>query len=175
MRVIPHMNVMVPCDYVSTSRLVELIARTQGPFYMRIARPNCPTVYNSETANTMKVGGSTVFKEGSDATIIACGLLVNEALAAAKKLASENQLSVGVVDIYSIKPLDRNTIVKFARSTGYVVTAEEHNVLGGLGGAVAEVLAQEKPTPMRMVGTQDTFGESGEDRELYDQVRFERK
>ena len=84
-------------------------------------------------------------------------------------------MSVGVVDIYSIKPLDKNTIVKLASSTNNVVTAEEHNVLGGLGGAVAEVLAQERPTPMRMVGTQDTFGESGEDRELMIKYRSERK
>ncbi len=166
MRVIPHMNVIVPCDYVSTSKLVELIAKTQGPFYMRIARPNCPTVYNADMAEKMKVGGSSVLRDGSDATIFACGLLVNEAVTAAKKLAAENQLSVGVVDIYSIKPLDKNTIVRLASSTSNVVTAEEHNVIGGLGGAVAEVLAQERPTPMRMVGTQDTFGESGEDREL---------
>jgi transketolase len=166
MRVIPHMNVIVPCDYVSTSKLVELVAKTQGPFYMRIARPNCPTVYNADIADNMKIGGSSVLRDGSDATIFACGLLVNEAVTAAKKLAAENQLSVGVVDIYSIKPLDKNTIVRLASSTSNVVTAEEHNVIGGLGGAVAEVLAQEGPTPMRMVGTQDTFGESGEDREL---------
>ena len=166
MRVIPHMGVMVPSDYLSTARLVELIAKTHGPFYMRIARPNCPAVYTPEKAEQMRIGGSTVFKDGADATIFACGLMVNEALLAAKKLALENQLSVSVVDIFSIKPLDKSTIVKFASSTGSVVTAEEHNIIGGLGGSVAEVLSQERPTPMRMVGTKDTFGESGEDKEL---------
>jgi transketolase len=114
----------------------------------------------------MKVGGSTVFREGSDATILSCGLLTYEAILAAKKLEIENRLSVGVVDLYSVKPLDRSTIVKVATTSGYIVTAEEHNILGGLGGSVAEVLGEDRPTPIRRVGTKDTFGESGEDKEL---------
>ncbi len=166
MRAIPNMRVLVPSDSVSTSRLVEIAAKTPGPFYVRIARPNCPIVYTPELAAAMKVGGSTVFKEGNDATIMACGLLVYESLVAAKKLQKENGLSVGVVDMYSIKPISKETIVKTATASGYVVTAEEHNILGGLGSSVAEVLAEEKPTPMKRVGTMDTFGESGEDKEL---------
>jgi transketolase len=160
------MKVMVPSDGPSTSGIVELIARTPGPFYVRIARPNCPVVYSPEQVSAMGVGKSTVFREGNDATIISCGLLTYEALVAAKKLEVENKLSVGVVDLYSIKPIDRGTIVKAASASGYVVTAEEHNIYGGLGGAIAEVLGEEKPTPMRRVGTKDTFGESGEDKEL---------
>ena len=165
MRAIPNIKVMVPSDAISVARIVEIAARTPGPFYVRIARPNCPTVYSQEQAEAMDVGKSTVFREGKDATIFACGLMVNEALVAAKKLEAENKLSVGVVDLYSIKPIDKRTIVKMS-ATGHVVTAEEHNILGGMGSAVAEVLGEEKPTPMRRVGTMDTFGESGEDKDL---------
>jgi transketolase len=166
MRAIPNMRVIVPADYSSTCKLVEVVARNPGPFYMRIARPNCPVIYDSERVDVMGIGKSTIFRDGSDATILACGLLVSEALFAAKKLATENQLSVGVVDVYSVKPLDTTTIVRLAAATGNVLTAEEHNILGGLGGAVAEILSEERPTPMRRVGIMDTFGESGEDREL---------
>ncbi|MGI0090220.1 MAG: transketolase family protein [Nitrososphaerales archaeon] len=166
MRAIPNMKILVPSDAVSIAKIVEIAAKTPGPFYVRIARPNWPIVYSAEQAAAMGVGRSTVFNEGSDATIIACGLLVYEALVAAKKLATENKLSVGVVDLYSIKPLDKATITKMAASSGYIVTAEEHNIIGGLGGAVAEVLGEERPTPIKRVGTRDTFGESGEDKEL---------
>jgi len=166
MRAIPHMNVMVPSDSISTAKIVEIASKTPGPFYVRIARPNCPTVYSQKEADEMKPGGSTVFSEGADATIFACGLLLYEALAAAKNLATENGLSVGVVDLYSIKPIDSDTIIKYSKSTGYVVTAEEHNIIGGMGGAVAEILSENWPTPVKRIGTLDTFGESGEDKEL---------
>ncbi len=166
MRAIPHMNVMVPSDGISTARIVEIASRTPGPFYVRIARPNIPTIYSEEEAQEMKVGGSTVFTEGADATIFACGLLLYEALVAAKKLAAENGLSVGVVDLYSVKPLDSDTIIKQAKASGHVVTAEEHNIIGGVGSAVSEVLSENWPTPIKRVGTMDTFGESGEDKEL---------
>ena len=166
MRVVPNMKVMVPADAPSTARITEMIARSSGPFYVRIARPNCPVIYTDEQGANMEVGKSTVFREGKDATVFSCGLLTYEAIVAAKKLEVENALSVGVVDLYSVKPIDRATIVKAASATGYVVTAEEHNIYGGLGGAVAEVLGEESPTPMRRVGTKDTFGESGEDKEL---------
>ena len=166
MRAIPNMRVVVPSDYPSTSRLVEIIARTPGPFYMRIARPSCPVIYTEDSAESMTLGKATVFREGKDATIIACGLLLFESLIAAKKLETEKGLSVAVLDMHTVKPLDKETIISFAKSTGYIVTAEEHNVIGGLGGAVAEVLAEERPTPMRFIGTKDTFGESGEDKEL---------
>lgn len=166
MRAIPNMRVLVPSDSVSTSRLVEIVAKTSGPFYVRISRPNCPVVYTPELVSEMRVGGSAVFREGKDATIFACGLLVYEALVAARKLQIENGLSVGVVDVYSIKPIDKETLVKQASASGYVVTAEEHNILGGLGSSVAEVLGEERPTLMKRVGMNDSFGESGEDKEL---------
>lgn len=166
MRAIPHMNVMVPSDSISTAKIVEIASRTRGPFYVRIARPNCPTVYTQREADEMSPGSSTVFAEGNDVTIFACGLLLYESLVAAKKLNVENGLSVGVVDLYSIKPIDSDAIVKYSKSTGYVVTAEEHNIIGGMGSAVSEVLSENWPTPIKRVGTMDTFGESGEDKDL---------
>jgi len=166
MRAIPHMKVMVPSDSISTAKIIEIASKTQGPFYVRIARPNTPTVYSKKEADDMETGGSTVFAEGTDATIFACGLLLYESLVAARKLAAEHSLSVGVVDLYSVKPVDGDTIIKYAKSTGHVVTAEEHNIIGGMGGAVAEILSENCPTPMKRVGTMDTFGESGEDKDL---------
>lgn len=167
MRVIPNIRVVVPSDPTSTGRLVEILAKTRGPFYMRIARPNCPVIYTPEQATkSINLGKATVLKDGSDAVVLACGLLVYEALLAAKKLAAENSLSVAVYDMHTIKPLDTETIVKVAKATGSVVTAEEHNILGGLGGSVAEVLSERYPVMMRRVGTMDTFGESGEHTEL---------
>lgn len=166
MRAIPHMNVMVPSDSISTAKIVEIASRRAGPFYVRIARPNCPTVYSQKEGEAMELGGSTVFKEGADATIFGCGLMLYESLVASKKLSTEHGLSVGVVDLYSVKPLDIETIIKQAKTTGHVVTAEEHNILGGMGSAVCEVLSENSPTPVKRVGTMDTFGESGEDKDL---------
>ena len=166
MRAIPHMRVLVPSDSLSTTRIIEIAAHSAGPFYVRIARPSIPIVYSPVEAQEMKVGGSTRFREGVDATIIACGLMVYEALAAAKKLSYENGLSVGVLDAYSVKPIDQDAIIRASKESGYIVTAEEHNILGGLGGAVAEILSESNPTPLRRVGTLDTFGESGEDKDL---------
>jgi transketolase len=166
MRVIPNMHVVVPSDSASTARLVEILARNKGPYYMRIARPDCPVIYSPTQAQSISAGESMTLRDGNDATIIACGLLVYEALAAANKLARENSLNVRVIDMLSIKPLDEKSTIKAAIETGLVVTAEEHNIIGGLGGAIAEVLSEHRPTTMRRVGTRDTFGESGETAEL---------
>ncbi|MDH2901138.1 MAG: transketolase C-terminal domain-containing protein [archaeon] len=166
MRVIPNMHVVVPSDPGSTARLVEILARNYGPFYMRIARPDCPIIYTRDQASSIMLGQSMTLRDGNDGTIIACGLLVYEALLAARKLATEHSLNVRVIDMLSIKPIDQAAIVKSATETGMLVTAEEHNVIGGLGGAVAEVVAEKYPVIMRRVGTQDTFGESGESRDL---------
>jgi len=166
MRAIPNMKVVVPSDSLSTSRLVEVLARTPGAFYMRISRPNCPVVYTPEQASQIDLGKASILAEGNDATIVACGLLVYEAMLAARTLNQSHGLSVAVIDMTSIKPLDSEMLIKFASKTGYVVTAEEHNILGGLGGAVSEVLSENKPTPVKRIGTHDTFGESGEHMEL---------
>jgi transketolase len=166
MRAIPNLRVLVPSDPNSTSRLVEILATSQGPFYMRIARPDCPVIYTQEQASSIMLGESMNLRDGNDATIIACGLLVYEALLAARQLAVERSLNVRVIDMLSIKPIDKTAIMKAASETGLIITAEEHNVIGGLGGAVAEVTAENYPVMMRRVGTQDTFGESGESKEL---------
>ncbi len=166
MRAIPNMKVVVPSDAASTGRFTEVLATTPGVFYMRIVRPNCPAIYSEEQAESIGLGKSSVLQEGNDATILACGLLVYESLVAAKKLSDEHKISVAVVDMNSIKPIDSETLLKFARNTGHIVTAEEHNILGGLGSAVAEILSENRPTLMKRIGTHDTFGESGEHEEL---------
>ncbi len=167
MRVIPNMRVVVPCDAGSTGRLVEIIAKTEGPFYMRIARPDCPVIYSREQAGEIiSLGRANLLEEGSDATIIACGLLVYESLLAARKLRTENSLAVRVLDMETIKPIDERAVLDAATETGFIVTAEEHNVLGGLGSAVSEIVSENHPTIVRKVGTLDTFGESGESPEL---------
>ncbi len=163
-RAIPNMKVVVPADEVATRRLVHLIAEIDGTFYMRLARPKSALVYEKNSAD-YKLGKSNTLKDGSDATIIACGLMVPEAVDAANML-SKDGISCRVIDMFTIKPLDETAIIKAARDTGAIVTAEEHNIYAGLGSAVAEVLVENKPIPMKRVGVKDTFGESGEHTEL---------
>jgi len=163
-RAIPNMKVVVPADEVATRRLVHLIAEIDGTFYMRLTRPKSALVYEKNSAD-YKLGKSNTLKDGSDATIIACGLMVPEAVDAADML-SKDGISCRVIDMFTIKPLDESAIIKAAQDTGAIVTAEEHNIYAGLGSAVAEVLVENKPIPMKRVGVKDTFGESGEHTEL---------
>ena len=160
---LPNMRVLVPADYEAACAAVRLAAETDGPVYVRMGRAKVPQVY--EPGFEMELGGSRVLREGGDVTLVACGVEVDEALRAAETLAAEG-IEAEVIDAYSIKPLDEATIVASARKTGRVVSCEEHNVIGGLGSRVASVLAQQAPTPMRMVGTRDVFGTSGEFGEL---------
>jgi transketolase len=163
MRAIPRMRVVVPADAVSTKAIVKSIAEIRGPFYVRLARPSTPVVYAE--GFDYSPGKANVLLEGDDVAILACGILVPEALKAAQSLKQKG-VSASVIDIHTVKPLDSETVLKFAQRCGRVVTAEEHNVLGGMGSAVAEVLAERRPTPVKMVGVMDTFGESGEASEL---------
>ena len=163
MRVIAHMHVVVPADAPATMILVTQDARIPGPFYIRLSRPNVPTVY-TPTAN-LEVGKANVLKEGSDITLVGCGLMVNEAMEAAETL-SKDRISAEVIDSHTVKPLDNQTILKSSKKTGAIVTAEEHNILGGLGGAVAEAVSESHPVRITRVGMRDTFGESGEHPEL---------
>ncbi|MEG0071823.1 MAG: transketolase C-terminal domain-containing protein [Raoultibacter sp.] len=163
MRVLPHMRVLVPADYHAAVAALKLAAQLDGPVYIRMGRAEVPQVYDE--GYEMKLGGSTVLREGTDVSIIACGVEVDEALAAADLLASEG-ISAEVIDAFSIKPLDEETILSSAAKTGAVVTAEEHSVIGGLGSAVCELLAEKLPTPCVRVGMQDVFGTSGEFEEL---------
>ncbi len=158
MRGLPNMRVLVPADYASAAASIRLAANTPGPVYVRMGRESVPSVYADGVE--LALGGSFRLREGSDATIVACGLEVREALIAADML-DEQGIHVDLIDAYSVKPLDVQAIAASARKTGCVVTAEEHSVLGGLGSAVAEALAAEAPSPIEFVGMQDQFGKSG--------------
>ena len=158
MRGLPNMRVLVPADYASAAGAIRLAAKTPGPVYVRMGRESVPCVYADGTE--LVLGGSFLLREGSDATIVACGLEVCEALLAVDQLADEG-IQVDLIDAYCVKPLDIEAIAASARKTGCVVTAEEHSVLGGLGSAVAEGLAKTCPVPVEFVGMHDEFGKSG--------------
>jgi len=163
MRAIPKMKVIVPADAPSTKEIVKAIASIPGPFYVRLTRSATPVVY--EGAFEYRFGEANVLRDGSDVVVFACGIMVPEALKAAESLKAKG-LSASVVDMHTVKPIDSETILRLARKCGRVVTAEEHNILGGMGSAVAEVLGEGHPTPMTRVGVLDTFGESGDPGEL---------
>ena len=163
MRAIPKMKVVVPADAPSTKGIVKGIATIQGPFYVRLTRSATPVVY--EGGFDYRLGRANVLQDGSDVAVFACGIMVPEALKAAESLKAK-EISAAVIDLHTVKPIDSDTIQKFARKCGRVVTAEEHNVIGGMGSAVAEVLGETHPTPMKFVGVMDTFGESGDPGEL---------
>jgi transketolase len=163
MRSIPRMKVIVPSDALSTKSIVKAVADIPGPFYIRLTRPSTPVVY--EGGFEYSLGKATVISEGSDVAIFACGIMVPEAMKAAGSLKAGG-VSAAVIDLNTMKPIDTQTIASYAEKCGCVVTAEEHNIVGGMGSAVAEVLGENRPTPMKMVGVMDTFGESGETSEL---------
>ncbi len=164
MRVLPNMIVLNPSDAVSTEKAIFAVAEYEGPVYVRLGRAGVPVLYNEDELN-FEIGKGILLKDGNSATIIATGIMVSEALEASKALEAEG-INVRVIDMHTIKPLDKDIIIKAATETGAIVTAEEHNILGGLGSAVAEVLVENKPVPMKRVGTKDTFGESGKPMEL---------
>lgn len=164
MRIIPNMTVVVPCDSLEARRATIEAAGIKGPVYLRLGRSGVPAV--TSQADFFKIGKANVLREGKDLTIIACGQMVSEALKARDTLASE-KINTRVINIHTPKPIDKDTIIKAAVETGAIVTAEEHTVIGGLGSAVAEVVSQSCPVPMKMVGMQDRFGTSGEPAELF--------
>lgn len=163
MRAIPHLRVVVPADAPSTKVLIREAWKTLGPFYIRLSRPSVPEVYSSTP--DLRIGHAKILRDGTDLSIVACGVMLNEAVEAAETLAKEG-VSATVIDSHTLKPLDSETIVRAARKTGAIVTAEEQNVIGGLGSAVAVAVTEEYPVPVAIVGVQDTFGESGEHKEL---------
>lgn len=158
-RALPHMTVLSPADAVETRAVVRAAAKIDGPVYMRISRAEVPDVNGPDYK--FEFGKGVQLRDGSDLTLIATGYMVSKALEAAEELMKEG-IKARVVNIHTIKPIDINLISKCARETGAVVTVEEHNIYGGLGGAVAEVLAQHAPVPQEVVGIQDTFAESGD-------------
>ena len=159
MRTIPGMTIINPSDDVEAKAAVEAAYKMDGPVYLRFGRLAVPVI-NDTPDYKFEIGKGVVLKEGKDLTIFATGLEVNESLEAAKKLA-EDGIDAEVINIHTIKPIDADLIVKSASKTGKVVTVEEHSVIGGLGGAVAEVLSEKCPTKMLRIGVKDTFGESG--------------
>jgi len=163
MRALPGMRVLVPADFNSAKAALRTAATTPGPFYIRLGRVGVEEVYPSDT--TFELGRAYVLREGTDVTLAACGLMVGQALEAADQLA-EKGINAEVIDVATIKPIDADTILASARKTGFVVTCEEHSIIGGLGSAVAELLVENAPVPMRRIGVRDVFGTSGEPAEL---------
>lgn len=158
MRSIPNMVVLNPADAVEAKQAIFAAAEYYGPVYIRLGRAATPTIHGENYK--FEIGKGEVLADGNDVAIIATGIMVAKALDAAEKLKAEG-INATVVNIGTIKPLDKELIIKVAKATGKVVTAEEHSVIGGLGSAVCEVLSQEAPTKVKMIGLNDTFGQSG--------------
>ena len=163
MRVIPNMKVLIPADAVAVSKLTKNIAQIYGPFYMRMARSRVPTVYSD--SQEFEIGKGITLRDGNDCTIAATGITVKMALDAAEKLQQDG-ISCRVIDCFTIKPIDKDILEKAARETGGIVTCEEHNIMGGFGSAVTEVVSESYPVPIRRIGAQDKFGESARDNEI---------
>ena len=163
MRVIPGMTILNPADAVEARLAVEAAIQTDGPFYLRFGRMAVPTLFGADYK--FEIGRGVRLAEGTDVSLIATGIEVEQALAARELLAADG-ISASVVNIHTIKPLDEELIVAEAVKTGALVTCEEHSVIGGLGGAVAECLAEKHPVPVLRIGVQDVFGRSGPAKEL---------
>jgi len=164
MRILPNMTVIIPCDAIEAKKATIASASCPGPVYLRLGRSGVPVVTKEE--DIFKIGKADLLKEGKDVSIIACGVEVYEALCAHEALKKEN-ISARVINLHTIKPIDKDLIIKAARETGAVVTAEEHTIVGGMGSAVSEVLSQSCPVPMEFIGVKDRFGESGDPKELF--------
>lgn len=163
MRALPNMVVIVPADAIEAKKATLAIAKHPQPNYLRLSRADIPVVTTEQTP--FEIGRAEVFREGKDAAVIACGQMVYLALIAAKRL-EEEKINIRVINCHTVKPLDKKIILEAAEQTGAIVTAEEHQVFGGLGSAVSELISQNYPVPIKMVGVEDHFGESGEPREL---------
>jgi transketolase len=163
MRVIPNMTVIAPCDSVEAHKVTVAISDHEGPCYVRFAREKTPVFTTEETP--FEIGKAITLRKGKDVAIIGCGPLLYKALVAAEELSKEG-IEALVINSHTIKPLDEDAVIHAAESCGAVVTVEEHQAAGGLGGAVAECLAKHHPVPMEFIGVQDRFGESGDPVEL---------
>lgn len=166
---IPGMTVINPADAVSAKKLIREAAAAGGPVYVRLGRSGVPVLYSEDSE--ISIGKSNTVREGSDYTVIACGIMVNEALIAAEELSKEN-ISVRIIDMHTVKPLDESAVISAARETKGIVTAEEHSVLGGLGSAVAAAASRSFPVKIAMVGVNDRFGQSGKPAELMEEYNI---
>lgn len=164
MRVIPGMTVISPSDAVSAEKLIEQAAAIDGPFYIRLGRSGVPVIYN-ENKNEIKIGKATFLREGKDVTVIAAGIMVEKALEAAEILRGKG-IDATVLDMHTIKPIDEKAVIDAAKNTGNIVVCEEHSVIGGLYGAVAEIVVNKAPCKMAAVAIEDKFGQSGKPDEL---------
>jgi len=164
MKMLPGMTVVVPCDFNQTKTATKAIANYNGPVYLRFGRPKWPN-FTKEDGSDFVIGKAQKLSDGKDITLFACGHLVWKAIEAGKILEAEG-ISVEVINLHTIKPLDVDAIVESIKKTGCAVTAEEHNVIGGMGDSVAQVAAKHFPIPIEYIGTQDTFGESGTPNQL---------
>ncbi|MFA6142841.1 MAG: transketolase family protein [Candidatus Omnitrophota bacterium] len=164
MRIIPNMTVVVPCDALEAKRATIEAASLKGPVYLRLGRSGVPAITKME--DDFKIGLANTLRPGKDISIFACGQMVSEALIASDVLSKEG-ISASVINMHTPKPIDREAIIKAAKETGAIVTCEEHTVMGGLGSAIAEVVVENCPVPLKMVGVRDRFGLSGEPDELF--------
>ncbi len=162
MRVLPNMNIIVPCDGPQTADAVLAAANHPGPFYIRLGRSKVPTIENK---GEFKFGQAQVISEGNAATIIACGIMVSEALLAVKNLAQQG-IKVRLINMHSIRPLDNEVILKAAKETKLIIACEEHNIIGSLASAIDEVVAENFPVKVIRIGIRNRFGQSGEPQEL---------
>ena len=172
-RTLPNVVVMHPSDYVSTLELTKQLPELNKPSYMRTARNKTPVMYRGRESEIV-IGKGITLRQGTDVAIIACGVLVSESMKAAEQLA-EKGINATVVDMHTLKPLDGDLIDSLASQCGAIVTAEDHNVIGGLGGAVAEHLVTNKYAPLEMVGVADRFGESGQSDEMLEVMKLNSK
>lgn len=164
MKMLPGMTVIVPCDFNQTKAATKAIADYKGPVYLRFGRPKWPN-FTKEDGSDFNIGKAQILNEGNDISIFACGHLVWKAIEAGKIL-EEKGISVELINVHTIKPLDQDAIIRSIKKTKCAVTAEEHNIIGGLGDSIAHVASNNFPIPIEFVGTNDTFGESGKAEEL---------
>lgn len=172
MRCLPNMKLIVPADYNETKKAVTAMSKIHGPIYVRFGREAVPSITNEDTP--FEIGKAYCVHEGTDVAIFACGIMVYESLLAAKMLAAEG-ISAMVINNHTIKPLDEETILEAAKLTGAIVTAEEHQIAGGMGSAILEYLAQNYPVPAKMIGIKNRFGESGTFSKLLDYFEISHK
>ncbi|MFA5256480.1 MAG: transketolase C-terminal domain-containing protein, partial [Candidatus Omnitrophota bacterium] len=164
MRILPNMTMIVPCDAIEAKKATIAAANHKGPVYIRLGRSGAPVITKEE--DPFKIGKSVLIKDGRDVTIFACGQMVYESLIACELLNSEG-IDARLVNMHTPKPIDKDCIIRAAKETSAVVTAEEHTIAGGFGSAIAEVIAENCPVPVKFVGVRDKFGQSGEPEELF--------
>jgi transketolase len=171
-RTLPNMIVIQPCDYIETKKAVHTLANYSGPSYMRLLRNPLPIIHDNNYK--FQIGKGEILKKGKDVVIFATGTMVHESLQAAEIL-KKDKIDVSVVNIHTIKPIDEKLIIDLAKKTNCVITAEDHNIIGGLGSAVTEVLSENYPCIMKRIGVEDTYAESGKPEELYDKYGLSAK